>query len=122
MNTSDKSEKQILRELNDLKNIYDDLIYNLPDAMLEIDILTPRLNYMNQVAYNLLGYSKEDFKKGIDISDLFVENEYKRAVEIASSYFSKSQELKTPYKRATHQLIFEFSMKEERWHGLPGRN
>ncbi len=113
MNTSDKSEKQVLRELNDLKNIYDDLIHNLPDALLEIDIITPRLNYMNQVAYNLLGYSKEDFKKGIDLSDLFVDNEYERALEIVSGYVSKSQDLKRPYKRATHQLIYEFSMKKK---------
>lgn len=113
MNTSVKSEKQILKELNDLQYRYDDLIYNLPDALLEIDIITPRLNYMNQVAYNLLGYSKKDFKKGIDLSDLFVGKEYERALEIVSSYVSKSQELKTPYKRATHQLIYEFSMKKK---------
>ncbi len=107
---NNKTKAQLTAELNELKEKYDDLLYYLPDALLEIDIINPRLLYMNQMAYALFGYSCDDFSKGIAIEALFGENEFERAVQIVQSYVSESIREQKPYKRTSHQILYEFTM------------
>jgi PAS domain S-box-containing protein len=108
-----KTKAQLLAELTELQHKYDALLYYLPDALLEIDIVNPRLLYMNQMAYALFGYTCEDFSKGIAIEELFCEGEFERAVEIVQSYVSESIRARKPYKRTRHQILYEFTMRKK---------
>jgi two-component system cell cycle sensor histidine kinase/response regulator CckA len=106
-------EQQFINELAGLRKQFDNFRYFLPDALLEIDILTPRLTYMNRTAYILFGYTEEDLAKGIGIPHLFAEDEYERALEIATSYVAESQASGVAYVRSDKQELYEFLMRRK---------
>ncbi|HEX9654568.1 MAG TPA: PAS domain S-box protein [bacterium] len=108
-----KTPAQICEELKELRENYDDLRYYLPDALLEVDIVTPRLLYMNQMALALFGYTDEDFAAGIPLQQLFDEPEFERAVQIVQGFASESQQQNIPYVRTTHQILYEFVMQRK---------
>jgi PAS domain S-box-containing protein len=113
MNDEDKTNKQLLKELQESRKQFNDFLHFLPDALLEIDILTPRLTYMNRMAYILFGYTEEDFAEGIELSQLFAENEYERAVEIVTRYVTNSHQSKGEYIRSGKQELYEFLMRRK---------
>lgn len=109
----DKGEKKLLAELKELQKKYNDLLYHLPDALLEIDIVNPRLLYMNQMAYSMFGYTPEDLDRGITLQQLFGENEFERAEKIVRGYVGESRGRSKPYTRTTHQILYEFWMRKK---------
>ena len=78
-----KTKAQLISELAELRQQFNSFLYSLPDALIEVDILTPRLTRMNRAAYNLFGYTEQDLAE-IQISQLFAENEYERAIEVVA--------------------------------------
>ncbi|MGH7454027.1 MAG: PAS domain-containing protein, partial [bacterium] len=106
-------QEQALKELQELRQQFNDFLYFLPDALLEIDLLAPRLTYMNRMAYILFGYAEADFAAGIEISSLFAEGEYERAVRIITDYVGDSLSHKVAYARSGKQDIYEFLMRRK---------
>ena len=49
-----KTKAQLINELAELRQQFNSFLYSLPDALIEVDILTSRLTRMNRAAYNLL--------------------------------------------------------------------
>ncbi|MFQ5677209.1 MAG: PAS domain-containing protein [bacterium] len=106
-------KEQPQKQLPVLEEQYRNLLEGLPDAYLEVDILEPRLKYMNRAAAHLFGYTKEDCESAIALPDLFADGEYQRAEEIARNYIAKNIELNLPYEPTSEQIIYEFRMKKK---------
>ncbi len=88
-------------------------IHNLPDALIEVDLNSRQITYMNRLAGVLFGYGKKDIDRGVNVSKLFLKTgEFNRAVEIAKQYALHSYENKTEYIRSRKQEHFYFEMKK----------
>lgn len=104
----------LIKELQSLRDQFNDFLYYLPEALLEIDIVAPNLTYMNRMAHILFGYSEEDFARGsIDIPQLFAEQEFARAVALIKSYVAESRAQQQQYLRSGRQDIYEFLMRKK---------
>lgn len=113
MDSQPETKEQALKELQELRQQFNDFLYFLPDALLEIDLLAPRLTYMNRMAYIVFGFNETDFAAGIEISSLFDEGEYEHAVQIITGYVGDSLSRKAAYARSGQQDIFEFRMRRK---------
>jgi PAS domain S-box-containing protein len=88
-------------------------IHNLPDALIEADLATRQITYMNGLAGVLFGLKQKDIDRGIHASKLFIKKaEFDRAVEIAKQYALSSYENKTEYVRSRKQDHYYFEMKK----------
>jgi len=87
-------------------------IHNLPDALIEVDLTTRQITYMNGLADILFGYEKKDITRGIHASKLFLKGEFNRAIEIAKLYALYSYTNKTKYIRSKKQEHYYFEMKK----------
>lgn len=104
----------LIKELQSLRDQFNDFLYYLPEALLEIDIVVPHLTYMNRMAHILFGYSEEDFARGsIEIPQLFAEQEFERAVALIKSYVAESRAQQQQYSRSGRQDIYEFMMRKK---------
>lgn len=103
----------LVKELQSLRDQFNDFLYYLPEALLEIDIVTPQLTYMNRMAQILFGYTEADFARGLEIPQLFAEQEYDRAVAIITSYIAESRSQQREYLRSGRQDIYEFLMRKK---------
>lgn len=106
----DKTIGQLLKDLQGLRNEFNDFLYYLPDALLEVDLHLRRLTYMNRMAGVLFGYSEEDFSSGISLTQLFKGDEFERAVGIIKGYVARNLDQKTEYTRSGRTELYEFSM------------
>jgi len=115
MSEDDRSREQLIEELRDLRRKYDELLNDIPDALLEWDITgEPRLTYMNRMAYILCGYGEEDLERGIPAKDFFAnEEEYQRAVELIRGYIGKSLDEKIAYTRSGRQDLYDFRARRK---------
>ena len=109
----DKTIEQLLKDLQGLRNEFNDFLYYLPDALLEIDLLSRRLTYMNRMAHILFGYSEEDFSSGIALEQLFAGEEFGRAVTIIQGYVARNLEQKVEYTRTGRTDLYEFHMQRK---------
>ncbi len=66
-------------ELKESERRFRELAEMLPETIFEID-LQGKLTFINQNAFNLFGYTQEEFEKGINILGLIHENDRKRAL------------------------------------------
>ena len=105
--------QQLVKELQELRDQYNNFLYFLPEALLEVDILNVRLSYMNRMAYIVFGYAEDDFAKGIPLPALFADHEYERAVGIIKGYALTSIEQRQEYIRSGKQELFEFVMRRK---------
>ncbi len=104
----------LIKELQSLRDQFNDFLYYLPEALLEIDIVVPHLTYMNRMAHILFGYSEEDFARGsIELPQLFAEHEFDRAVALIKSYVAESRAQQQQYSRSGRQDIYEFMMRKK---------
>lgn len=115
----DKTIEQLLKDLQGLRNEFNDFLYYLPDALLEVDLLSRRLTYMNRMANILFGYSEEDFSSGIALVQLFDDKEFERAVSIIKSYVAASLEQKAEYTRSGRTDLYEFMMRRKNGSRFP---
>ena len=115
MSEDDRSREQLIEELRDLHQKYDELLNDIPDALLEWDITgEPRLTYMNRMAYILCGYGEEDLERGIAAKDFFANaEEYQRAVELIRGYIGKSLDEKIAYTRSGRQDLHDFRARRK---------
>ncbi|MCG3118417.1 MAG: Adaptive-response sensory-kinase SasA [bacterium] len=113
MDTKLPDAVELQQQLQDLKKQFDDFLYYLPDAMLEVDLLARRLTYMNRMAYIVFGYAEADFNQGIPIAQLFAEGEYERAIQIIAGYVLNSLNQQIEYTRTGKQDLYEFFMRRK---------
>ncbi len=113
MDSKPQTAEELFKELQTLQKQFNDFLYFLPDALLEIDLLAPRLTYMNRLAYIVFCYTEADFAAGIEISSLFAEGEYERAIRIITGYVGDSLSRKVAYTRSGQQDIYEFRMRRK---------
>lgn len=113
MDTKLPDPVELQQELQDLKKQFNDFLYYLPDALLEVDLLARRLTYMNRMAYIVFGYAEADFKQGIPIAQLFAEGEFERAVQITAGYVLSSLSQQVEYTRSGKQELYEFLMRRQ---------
>lgn len=109
----DRTIGQLLKDLQGLRNEFNDFLYYLPDALLEVDLHSRRLTYMNRMTGVLFGYSEEDFSSGIPLAALFAEKEFERAVGIITGYVAHSFEQKMEYTRSGRTELYEFAMRRK---------
>jgi len=63
-----KIRGQLSTELQSQRKQFNDFLEELPDALLEIDLIRQRLTQMNRQAQRLFGYMEKDVADGIEIS------------------------------------------------------
>ena len=105
--------EELVSQLQQLQQQFDEFAYHLPDALIEVDILSGRLTYMNHTSHLLFRSTESDFAQGIEIRQLFAESEYERAVEIVNGYIVESKNSKIPYKSSGEQKLYEFLMRRK---------
>jgi diguanylate cyclase (GGDEF)-like protein/PAS domain S-box-containing protein len=97
-------------EVVQLRRELDAVLFHLPDALVEVDLESGRVLYLNRLAQILLGYSGEDVKAGLHSRLLFDEGEYEKATQVVNSFVSRSRETGAPYERSGGQDLYEFRM------------
>ena len=108
------SAEQLQAELTALRHEVAELLYYLPDALVEGRFEPLEVTYMNQMAYSLLGYSEQDVARGLHPRDLFAtEEEFRRAEATIAEYISECVEKRIPYKRATKQTLYTTVLKRK---------
>lgn len=83
----------------------------LPDALLEVDLETFRVTYMNRMAHELFGYRPVDIARGLSASDLLGPGEAESVAGIIEGYVSESRATGTPYARHVGQHLYDVVMR-----------
>lgn len=71
-------KKQIEQNLKESERRFRDLATLLPQVIFETDV-TGKITYVNQPAYEIFGYSSEELKNGLNISQFIVPDDQQRA-------------------------------------------
>lgn len=105
------SELHALRaELAHLRALYDDLRTYLPEALVEGDLATDRVTYMNRLACLVFGYAPEEVA-GLFARDLFAEGEYERGRALLAQTLARGTAGGGPYARTGRQDLREFRLR-----------
>ena len=86
-------------------------MWYLPDALVEVDLGTFRVTYMNRMAFQLLGYGPVDIVRGMSASDLLGPGEAEHVAGIIEGYVSESRGTGAPYTRHVGQHLYEVVMR-----------
>ena len=89
---------------------YEQFRMHLPDALLEIELPSLRVTYLNQMAMVLLGYDTGDVINGIRGLDLLEESSRARALAIGEEHMRPSVREGKPYERQKGQTTYDFTM------------
>ncbi len=81
---------KIEKTLRESEEKYRNLADSLPQSIFEIDE-TGRLIYANQTAFDLFMYTKDEFDKGINISQLIIPDDHERAIKNMQSVLNGIQ-------------------------------
>jgi len=79
----------------------------LPDALVEADLASFRVTYMNRMALILFGYTPEDFAAGLTGAQLLAPREITRALEMIRERAATSRASGEPYERTGTQDLEE---------------
>jgi diguanylate cyclase (GGDEF)-like protein/PAS domain S-box-containing protein len=109
----EESLEVLRRENAELRRQLEDFLYHLPDALVEGDLETQRILYMNRMAQVLLGYTAEDLRAGIPGHLIFAEGEAQRARVVVARYVETSLTTASPYTRTGRQDLHEFRMRRK---------
>ena len=118
--------KQAQKALQESEHKFREMANLLPQVVYEAD-LQGNLTFVNEQAYNLLGYSKEDIDKGINVFQLLISEDRDKAKEnirkIVSGDLFKSLESKAIRKDGSSFSVIIYSApitKESKTVGLRG--
>jgi len=83
----------------------------LPGALIEIDLESRTILFMNRIALSLFGYTSTEVSSGILLRDIFDgDQEYERAVRVAEKFGLESYQNRTAYSRYEKQDLYDFRM------------
>lgn len=105
-----EKDGSILPEFRALQKEYHELRYHLPEALLEINIISPRLLFMNQMALILFGYTQADFEKGVELHQLVEPEQCQHLQKVVDKYVSDNLHRKLPYTRVENQALLDLEM------------
>ncbi|MBK6661823.1 MAG: hypothetical protein IPG47_03410 [Thermoflexaceae bacterium] len=96
-----EDEAAMLRaQLRSLRAEFDQFRDHLPDALVEADIATTRLTYLNHMATLLFGYTPEDVAAGLEGTRLLGPEAAARVLREVEHYTAESLRTGTPYERS----------------------
>ena len=104
---------ELLRENADLRSQLDDFLFNLPDALVESDLLAERVLFMNRMAQVLFGYTVADVDQGIPGFILFADEEVPKVRAILADYVGPNLAHELPYERTGRQDLYELRMRRK---------
>jgi len=86
----------------------------LPGGLIEIDLATRMITFMNRIALTLFEHTRENVEAGIPLRDIFMnDREYARSIKVAESFGLESYQNKTSYTRYKQQDLYDFMMKKK---------
>jgi PAS domain S-box-containing protein len=100
-------------EYEALRREYNDFRYYLPDALIEVDLDSLQVLYINRQAEILFGYSARDVSQGLNGSALMAPEEFPRAVKLVQEFIGESRANGTPYERSMRQDVFEQQLRRK---------
>src|SRR5690606_26932558 len=89
---------------------YEQFRMHLPDALLEVELPSLRVTYLNQMGMAILGYDTGDVINGIRGLDLLEEESRARALAISEEHMRPTVRQGKPYERQKGQTTYEFTM------------
>ena len=107
-------------EYEALRREYNDFRYHLPDALIEIDLDSFQVLYVNRQAEILFGFDHRDVAQGLGAGSLMGPGEFPRALALLQEYVGASRAEGTPYTRTGRQDIFEMQMRRKDGSMFPG--
>jgi PAS domain S-box-containing protein len=111
---SERSADDELRsELARVQAAFHDFRWFLPDALVEGDLSTFRVTFLNRMAQILLGYTAEDVEAGLLGTQLFSPAELPRALALVQTYVGQSREEQTAYQPSSQQDLFEQELRRK---------
>ena len=88
-NTDITERKNALINLAESEQRYHDLVDHLPEMVFEID-LQGKLLFANLKSFEVTGYSREDFQRGVNILDIFSPEDKQKGKENLRKAFSET--------------------------------
>ncbi len=97
-------------ELLDRKECFD----FLPGALIEIDLHSRKVIFMNRIAQSLFNYSDEDVEVGLSLRSIFLNDaEYEGAIRVAEAFGLNSFQNQTAYSRYEKQDLYDFRFRRK---------
>ena len=86
----------------------------LPGALIEIDLSSRLVIYMNRIAFSLFEHTQADIESGLPLRNIFfTESEYERSIRVAESFGLDNYQNRTAYTRYEKQDLYDFMMKRK---------
>jgi PAS domain S-box-containing protein len=86
---------------------YHEFRWNLPDALVEGDLSSFRVTFMNRMAFIIFGYTPEDLAAGISGPQLFAPEDLPRVMQQINAHAAASRSSGQPHQRSGSQDLFE---------------
>jgi PAS domain S-box-containing protein len=100
-------------EFEALRREYNDFRYYLPDALIEVDLDTLQVLYLNRQAELLFGYSARDVESGLNGGAIVAPEEMPRTMQILQGYIGESRASGEPYTRSGTPDIYEQRLRRK---------
>ena len=97
-------------ELRALIEEYEEFRYNLPDALLEVELPSTRVTYLNRKAQMLLQYTVHDVIRGVTGLDLLDAASQEQALRASDGHLNGSVRKGLPYERQPEQVLYQFTL------------
>ncbi|MBT3227919.1 MAG: PAS domain-containing sensor histidine kinase [Candidatus Marinimicrobia bacterium] len=93
----------------------------LPGALIEVDLASRSIIYMNRIAFSLFDRKQTDIDSGLSLRDIFVnDTEYERSIKVAESFGLENYQNRTAYSRYEKQDLYDFMMMKKNGAGFLG--
>lgn len=99
-------------ELEAVRREYQDFLYFMP-ALLEADVTTANITYMNRMARILLGFDEEDIAAGLNGLGLLDEDGVKMVLSVRDRHLATSADAGQPYEHTPTQDFYEANLRRK---------
>jgi diguanylate cyclase (GGDEF)-like protein/PAS domain S-box-containing protein len=113
MTDEPRSPEEILEESRELLRQANDVIYFLPDALVETELESGRVVAMNRMAELIFGYEPADIAAGLSGFALFSDEDAERVRRLVDEYVGASRARGVAYVRSGRQDLYEFEMRRK---------
>jgi len=108
--TEESDAASLRAELASLRAEFDQFRDHLPDALVEADIATSRLTYLNRMATAIFGYTRADVAAGMNGTDLLTPDGAAMVLSEVARLTWESLATGKPYQRTGTQDLVEVTM------------
>ena len=93
----------------------------LPGALIEVDLASRSIVYMNRIAFNLFEQTQADIDSGLPLRNIFQnDTEYARSIKVAEKFGLDNYQNRTAYTRYEKQDLYDFMMMKKNGDGFLG--